>query len=444
MKSLLFRWGLFIALGALLHSCTQPGIIGSDLLQQDQIDVLYTDTLPFLAYLQQTDSIKTYGPDLGESLSYFLCGQFSDPVLGLSSAVINTQMKLSVIDPPDFADATLDSMVLTLPYRANRVYGDTTEAYQIEVYLLDEDMDDTLTYYSNKTFAATQLIGAATVHPAPNDSIEILVHGSDTMGTQLLPPMVRIRMDEAFAQSFLAEDTLVWESDSAFLAKYKGLQIRGASQNKGMLSFSIGSTYAGMTVYYHVDTIFHQYTFPIAGGASMETYTNDYTGAPVEAFLQDSTLCDSLVFSQGMSGLGIVIEIPDTDLFQDKIINRAELEFTVIMLPEEMGYSFAPIEQFVASEILDDGSLSIIPEVTIGLGRQELPNIFGGDLQEEGMVQSYRMNLSAYFKKLKNGDAGNRLLITPLYRAELANRVVLCGPKHPEYPAKIKLNLTDY
>ncbi|MBK7410445.1 MAG: DUF4270 family protein [Saprospirales bacterium] len=249
MKSLLFRWGLFAALGVLLNSCTQPGIIGSDLLKGDQIGVSFTDTLPFIAYVQLTDSVKTYGSDLGEQLNSYLCGQFADPVFGLSSAVINAQLVLNGGNPPNFEGATLDSMVLILPYVASRVYGDTTEAYQLEVYLLDEDMLDTANYYSNKTFAATQLIGSTTIFPSPSDSLEILIHGSDTMGTQLVVPQVRIRMDDAFAQSILTEDTLVLESDTSFLEKYKGIQIRGASQNKGMLSFNLNSSLAGLTVY---------------------------------------------------------------------------------------------------------------------------------------------------------------------------------------------------
>ena len=445
MKIFPFRWGLFIALGLFINSCTQPGIIGSDLLEGDQIDVLFTDQVHFTTYLQTTDSLKTYSSESGEQLLGYLCGQFDDPVFGLSTAVINAQLRLDAGNPPDFEGAVLDSVVLVLPYRSNRVYGDTTETYQVEVYLLDEPMDDTLTYYSNKSFAATQFIGATPVTPRPNDSLEILIHGSDTMGAQLVIPQARIRMDDAFGQSLLAEDTLVLESDSAFLQKYKGIQIRSSSTNKGMLSFSLNSTAAGLTVYYHVDTVFSQYSFKFpSSSARMVTFTNDYTGSVVASFMQDSTLCDSLVFLQGGSGLGIVVEIPDTNLIKGKIINKAEFEFTVITLPEDGGFIFDPIEQIVVSEIQDDGSLEVIPDVAIGLSRQDLDFIFGGVLDEDAVPQTYSMNLSAYFIDLRNGLAKNRLLITPLFRAEMANRVVLCGPKHPEFPAKIKLSLTDY
>jgi len=445
MKKFPFCWGLFIALGSLLNSCTQPGIIGSDLLEGDQINVEFTDQLGFTAYLRTTDSIQTYGPGPNEQLFGYMCGQFSDPVFGLTTAVINAQLLFTGGFPPDFEGAVLDSMVFILPYRPTQVYGDTTETYNLEVYLLDEPMSDTASYFSNKHFAATQLIGSASVVPKPNDSIEILVHGSDSMETQLVIPQVRIRMDDLFANNLIHEDSLVFESDSAFLEKYKGFQIRTNGENKGMLSFNLSAASGGMIVYYHVDTVFAQYGFRFnATSPRMVSYTHDYTGSLVSDFLADSTLCDSLLFIQGNAGLGTVIEFPDADLLQGKIINRAELELTIITLPEDGGLIFDPSQQLVVSEIKEDGSLELIPDVTIGLNRNDLDLIFGGVPDEDAVPQTYRMNLSAYFKDLKNGDAGNKLLITPLYRAERTGRVVICGPKHPQYPAKIKLSLTDY
>jgi hypothetical protein len=145
-----------------------------------------------------------------------------------------------------------------------------------------------------------------------------------------------------------------------------------------------------------------------------------------------------------MAGLALVVEIPDIAPLQNKIVNRAELEFTVITLPEDGLSVFDPVAQFVLSEIKDDGTLEVINEVALGLARQDLTFIFGGNITEKNMVKTYRMNISSYIKDLKNGDAGNRILITPLFRSEQAARVVLCGPKHSQYPAKVKLSLTDY
>jgi hypothetical protein len=443
MRSLPFQWGLLATLALLFaNACTQSGIIGSDLLEQDQIDVEFTDELPFLAYLQPTDSLKTFDPEGVDRLTGFLCGQFDDPVFGLTQAVINAQFRLNFSNPPDFEGAVLDSMVLILPYRADRCYGDTTMAYDLEVYLLDEDMPDTASLFSNRTFAATQRIGAKSILPRPSDSLEILVHGADTAIGVI--PQARIRLDEAFAQELLQEDTLILETDTALIAKYKGIQIRSNNLNKGLLSFNLNSSAAGITVYYRVDTLYRQYTFLFSPAAPrMVSFSQDYSSAPIQAFLQDSTLCDSLVFIQGTSGTGMVLEIPDTDLFSGKIINRAELEIHVANLPEDGAYAFDLPLQLVASIIRDDGSLAIIDEVTIGLLRQEMASIFGGTPQD-GMPQVYRMNISSYMKDLKNGNVPNRLLITPLSRAERANRAVFYGPKHSLYPAKINLSLTNY
>lgn len=441
MKKNLFPWGFLAALGLLISACSQSGIIGSDLLQQDQIDIEFTDEVRFNAYIQKSDSVLIYDPLGGDFLSGYLCGQFADPVFGLSQAAVSAQFRLIPGSPPDFRNAVLDSMVLVLPYRAIRVYGDTTELVQLEVYRLDEDLSDTVKYYSNKLIAASQRIGSGSILPRRYDSLEILQHGADTLIG--IPPQVRIRIDDAFAQSLLA-DTLTLKSDTSFVEVYKGLQIRSASQNKGILSFNLGSSLTGLTAYYHVDTVARSYTFPLTNlSPRTVSFTNDYAGAPIEAFLQDSTLGDSLLFVQGMSGVGMVLEIIDTTLLQNKIINRAELEIFIATLPEDGAYTFDPVSQLVVSQIKEDGTLEAIRDVALGIARQDLTGLFGG-IPLDGMPKSYTLNLSAYFKDLKNGKTTNRILITPLGRAERANRVVIYGPKHSIYPAKIKLSLTDY
>ncbi|MDV7400052.1 hypothetical protein RZS08_52030, partial [Arthrospira platensis SPKY1] len=113
-----------------------------------------------------------------------------------------------------------------------------------------------------------------------NDSLEILVHGADTAIGVI--PQARIRLDDAFAQQLLQEDTLLLETDTALIAKYKGIQIRSNNLNKGLLSFNLNSSAAGITVYYRVDTLYRQYTFlfsPIA--PRMVSFSQDYSSAPI-------------------------------------------------------------------------------------------------------------------------------------------------------------------
>lgn len=260
MKIILFAWGLLITLG-MLNSCTQPGIIGSDLLKQDHLDVIFTDQVNFITYLQATDSLKTYGPNAGEQLLGFLCGQFSDPVFGLSTSVINAQLRLNTANPPDFDGATLDSMVFILPYRSERVAGDTTEAYNLGTYTCWTNR-----WTTHSGITPTGALPPADSSPPPRYSQRPTTAWRSwcTEATQWEPscsfPRCGSGSTPGFAQSLFAEDSLVLETDSSFLLKYKGLQIKNHGQNKGMLCFNLNSTSAGLTVYYHVDTVFSQYT----------------------------------------------------------------------------------------------------------------------------------------------------------------------------------------
>lgn len=69
--------------------------------------------------------------------------------------------------------------------------------------------------------------------------------------------------------------------------------------------------------------------------------------------------------------------------------------------------------------------------MSIGLVRQTSDIFFGGTVNEDATPHTYTMNLSAYFIDLKNGEAGHRLLITPLYGPNWPTGWCCAGPNTP-------------
>ena len=184
MKNFLPTIGLLLLI-ALVSACSEPTIVGSDLLAQDQIDVGYTDTFTLIPNIQETDSVRTFSPVFASQLIGYLVGEMDDPVFGRSLARINAEFLPGAADP-DFTDAVLDSVVLVLPYFPFGQYGDTTENYGIEVYRLAETLEKDITYYSNQDVSVGNLIGMSELFmPRPNDSITIVSHGTDGETTQL-------------------------------------------------------------------------------------------------------------------------------------------------------------------------------------------------------------------------------------------------------------------
>ena len=436
---------LFIPLGTilLLQACNDPSVIGSDLLEQDQIGLEFNDTTTLIAYTIQGDSAATYDPD--NPIETYLFGQFEDPIFGTSTSIINTQFSLSS-QKPDLENVTIDSIVLTLPYAINNLYGDYFNDFTVEVYSLDDPdfVDTEIRYYSNQEVIVGSLLNSSTFSAMPLDSVDIDVYGSDSMEVVREYPQARIRIPENgnFANKFVNNPT-IYDSDSLFLDAFQGIQIRATNKVPGILSFDLSSGLAGILVYYRQDTNNLQYKFPInANYITQSNFIHDFSGSQVEPFLNDTELGDSLLFVQGMAGVNAVIELPYVENYKDFLINRAELELTIINLDEDESL-YPPIDQIIISEIQEDGSLRVIDDVIFGLQRSELGDIFGGNPVEDNPTK-YRLNISAHFKNMRDGLASNRLQISALARSQEASRVVICGPGHSEFPARLNLSFTPF
>ncbi|MCB0703821.1 MAG: DUF4270 family protein [Saprospiraceae bacterium] len=443
MKQFLTAAGLILALA--LFSCSKPTIVGSDLLDQDQLDLGFSDTMSLIGYTVLTDSVRTYAPDFNDQLIAYLVGQMQDPVFGQSLARVNAEFRPGT-EEPDFANAVLDSVVLALPYYAFSRYGDSTEFYGIDVRLLSERMDREEIIYSNQVYQTGDLIGSSALFkPRSGDSITIQVHGGDIDETTKLPPQLRIRMDDSFGADLLSQPIEVFEDDSLFLDVFPGIQLAPNTINAGMNAFNLrtSSANAGFFVYYHVDEDYSTYQFQFNSlSARMTSFEHDYTGSVVESFIDDKEKGDSLIFLQGMSGASFIIEIPNAAFFADKVINRAELELSAITLPEDLFSPFTPVLQLIASEVTDTG-LAIIDDVAFGLDQGSLEELFGGVYTDSENPPKFHLNLSAQLRKMSLGQASNKIQVTVLARPELATRIVLSGPGNSFNPAILKVNFTN-
>lgn len=434
---------LYLLLGAafIAHvACNDPTVIGEDLLSGDQLDIEFTDTLTLLTYNAKEDSVRTFNPDIfATNYTSFPIGDFNDPVFGRTRASAVFQVSL-LGSSPVFSSGTLDSIVLILPYRANQTYGKLDEEYTIEVLELSQSLDDSLEYFSNDSFESFPFpIGSRSFYPAPEDSVSVFSPKDDDFVQEA--PHLRVRLDNAFSDAFFSADATNFESVDAFLDFFKGIMVRPASENGGLVSFNFGLSTTGLRVYYHVDTVFSEYFFPVNSATVVAAkFENDYTGATVNDFLgETSPYADSLLFLQGMSGINIVLEIPYADELTNIIVNKAELELPIIWLPND-DPDYSPIDQIVVSQVLADGSLRLIDDITRSPASR-LTEIFGGVVSADDV---YRLNISAHFQDMIRSLVTNKLRITAYIKPEQAGRVVLGGPGNRDYPAKLNLTYTRF
>jgi len=446
MRNSIFALAVLLAALFSLNSCNDPTIIGSDLLSGDQIDVSFTDTISMQARTIIGDSIRTYSPNPTLQLISYLCGEMDDPIFGTSTSQIFAGLSLNNGNSPNpaFSDVGvgLDSIVLILPWFANGVYGDTTQIYGLDVYRLEEQLDDTIEYFSNQTLITSEKIAGTKVMPSPRQRTTIQNPGIDSIMIDTLTPQLRIRMDESFSSEFFNADISNFESNTAFLDFFKGINIRPTTTNAGMLSFIIRSPLAAMAVFYHRDSTYYQYNFPIsAQSVKFTTFKHDYTGSTVENFIDDPEKGDSLVFLQGMAGVNIRVKFPYSDALSNIAVNKAELELTILQLPEDGGVNYDPIDKMIVSEIKEDGSKRLITDITLAISRNrnDFSTIFGGTVVNGN---KYLLNLTSHYQEIILGSASNEIEISVFLKGDKASRVVLAGPKFSNSPLKLNLSFT--
>lgn len=444
LTSLVFILAVIIS----IFSCSDPTLVGAGLLEDDRADVGFSDTLSITASSTANDSIRTYTQFTNRQSPDYLFGNLNDPAFGRSSANIYAQVYPENSNPR-FTDSTVvDSILLVLPYSIENFYAKTAgEEFGIEVLQLAELLDENEEYYSNREVAVEPVpIGSAQV-TVSIDSLEFTDYeGTDTVTAKF--PHCRVPLDGSVASFLIGLDSTVYRTDSLFLDAFKGIQLRPTTENEGMLSFNFLSENAGIYLYYR-DSLSGKpkrflFDFDFEPTVRFVNFKHDYDGAPVAPFLEEPKLGDSLIFVQGMSGLEARLEIPSVAGLQGLVVNKAELEVYVAGVPGD-DPAFEPVEQLILSAPNSDGELLVVEDIAIIRAQnRNLADLFGGTPEPGagGGPTVYRMNITAHFQGIIDGNRENVLYISPLEKARTASRTVLYGPGHPQYGIKLKLAFT--
>lgn len=449
-------------------SCNEPSLIGSDVIDSDRLDVVFTDSLSIFASSVEDDSIQTFD-DLNLLTSY-LCGKLEDPIFGISESEINTQLRLTgTPDSSNFAkipsgNAILDSVFFVLEYDPDQFFGTSNSEQEIAVYLLDEDMDNNATYYSNDNFAAGDLLTTATVNPSQPDSTFTVI---STTGDTILPPQLKLQIDvnhPLFTDILFKDGSSIdyYKNDTSLLDVLKGVKlvVENSDPTDLMMAFKLSSSsIGGIYMYYHTlatpdddssDTL--SYRFRVSSDAAqMVSFNHTYENSIVKSFidtLDDETDGEQYIFVQGMQGVNGKLRIPFVNGLDNAIINQAQLEITIAtMLPDDISvYSDEPLEQILLSKRNEDGDLVSIADLQFAI-TGNLTGTFGGNLVEETkdnmVIQTYTMNISKHLQDMINGlELSNEIFISTISKAQSANRSIIFGTGHPSYPPKLNVTYT--
>ncbi|NBC06167.1 MAG: DUF4270 family protein [Bacteroidetes bacterium] len=469
---------IMLAVSALFYSsCTDPALVGADLLDEDIAEVGFTDTFPVITNTVVSDPILTFSPFRVDQLDAYFFGTMTDPVFGRSSSTINVQFYPFALGSPvnltEFEDYTaVDSVVLILPYATRGFYGDIVgQQLSMEVSPLDELLDVDEDFFSDRT-VATKMdplteynfeVSLDTLsfkdYPTREASDSIVVDTSEVAFFHLRVPLPT-SFGDSLLQAYTADSTL-YENRLDFLSRFPGLQLSPTTETEGILQFflftdtDVPGLSAGIHVYYRDasnQVRRYLYNFNPDQNTRLVNYEHEYTGTPASEYVDNASASDSLVFLQGMAGLKGRITLPDFSNLQNVLINKAELEFYVADL-ESGDTTFAIPEQLVlVSEEEDGEGEQLLIDVVAADRQQDVPFFFGGVPEEDddlGLTR-YTLNISTYLQQVIDGTASRDISLYPISnsdisvkkRAETAERIVLYGSSHPEYAPVLRLTFT--
>lgn len=432
-----------------LNACKDPGLVGVDVQPDvDKFAVQYSNHFNIISWTKKQDSIRS------DETNYNLLGTYIDPVFGKSEASFMCQFLLST-EAPDFTqtrtntlgvsatyEPTIDSVVLSMVYQGS--YGDVGKSnglQRVKVYELTKGIAIADTSYSSKKAESyyASAVPIATYAFSPHPYTRVTVSGVKRV------PQLRIKLDKDFFGKKImgllssgGKDSLA--DNAKFLTYFKGLYITTDNSfqqnNQGaILYFNMLNADSRITAYYHNDTIVKHSSFDYdissSSCARINLFKHDYSFAPtINAQLTDSTLGQSSIYVQAMSGLKSKIKLPFLDslsVLGPIAINKAEIIFKV----EPFDAKFVPNPQLVLYK--DSLGLKYTPDVSQNSNFDG--NYYGGVYDETN--KQYRFNIARYVqlvidRKIKD----NGLYVSTFSDGISANRVQLQGGKN------IQFNLT--
>ena len=431
MNKRILTWLAAIGVVFFLLNCNKASDIRAGIGQEDEIQVHFSE-MGLQLNTSRGDSVLTYDDSI--NTRSLLAGSISDPIFGITNAIIYTHF--IPVSVPDFSGAELDSIVLSLAFDTLRKGYANFEALQsFYIFRMREGLSSVNNYYSSDIFE---------VDPEPlGEVINIMPRLQDS-----IHPQIRIKLDNDFGRELLLYDTSVYRTPLTFLENFKGLAIFPGDPSGGLVYFDLNSDQTSLNLYYTKDgsELLHQIRVTLFG-VKMNRFEHDHSGTIVQEAINDQTNSDSLAFLQSLGGTNVQIIIPDATPFTNKSINHAAIELYVAYLPQDDTSNFKPIDQLILFEESDDGRLSLVEDAADFFGLpNDFPLFFGGRLiTGSGVImEKYQMIITKHLQKIVNGEGSPRMVIFNLETANNAARTILHGFNQSGFGAKLKVTYSDF
>ncbi|MEM6398271.1 MAG: DUF4270 family protein [Bacteroidota bacterium] len=415
---------------AIFGSCTDPITVGSDLLEDDRLEVDFDDDLPISIKTVALDTFNVFEATGGSLWPRVSFGAVSDGVFGSYSSGIylffQPQRNSSTQQPevPQFIEfkdsmgVQLDSVVVLLAVDTTSFYGpvDSTN-YEYALTGLTGQPDFDLDYILTDRFPMGDLAGDGNsfeLTGEPTLLADTMVVGSDS--AQAIHQRFRLNAD--FVQRLADLDTSDFRTDTTFAEAFPGFFLNAMGESEGIFNFDMANSgrFDGMIAYF-TDTIGDQRAYRFLFSRWLQSIERDRAGSTADMILDDNP---DEVFSLIESQAGLMTEITLTDLtsVQGRIINQARLDVYPASVTGFDSARFPAPFTIMLFARDEDGELEQIDDVDIlsAPSQNNIRTFVDGVLDDELDPPRYEVNLTVHLQRILDGEADPQIYLAIIPR----------------------------
>ncbi|MFN8279652.1 MAG: DUF4270 family protein [Saprospiraceae bacterium] len=436
---------IVIIIGILLQTCNKSSNLGSDLLSDEWINASGLDTFSLSMEPYVQDSLVYASAGFPNT---FFAGSVKDPYFGTLESEIYTQLYFAITNETDFLTRPIDSVVLSLRYDSTSYFGQPDAVNGIHVHTLTDTLYLSKTYYKNEVihhYDPNELGSVKNFIPNLRDSVKFNINSVE----YTYAPQLRIPLDTAKFMGILrAFDDSVFTSLTYFTNAFPGIAIH-SDATQALLAIALTNTDSRITIYYNpTDTTKGTFEFNL-GLMRISTNRNNNAGSRAEQFELGTNLSDSLSYIGGFGGVDTRIKIPYHKSWDSLLVNYAVLELVSPEQPTDPSSIYKRPPVLNLKEVSSGKPASIVDALYASSfnNTSDFIRYFGGapiqSVINGETVYKYRFNITGYFTEMKKQKKDLDIIATSLAKTQSPNRLVVGGPKHERYPAKLILVLSQ-
>ena len=414
-------------------ACNDPVLVGSGLLDEDSLDIGFTDALVVSGKTIEGEPSVTFRNFAnGYTATTYMIGEMDDAVFGKSKSTTYFTPTLGTITLPEFTRGNLDSVVLSIPLDSVGFYGDINATHNLELKALANriDLETDSTLFSDLSLETTDVLATSSLRLDYRDSTRIkgyVTTDPDTILTVF--PQLRMTLENDFWINLSAsEDSLTQEK---LLDALPGFELSTTPSSSSTVGLSL-STASNLLFYFtQSDNTRTIYNIPL-GRIRHSNFTFDYAGSDLGESLEKDD--EPLFYLQSQAGVEIALDISDIRNYQDQILNAATMQLSILSEDETL---YNPTQAIFALARNEDGDLEVV-------GTPSNPDNPIQERFENGMSSlSYSLDLTSHLNQVKKGNyASDTIFLTANSKAERPNRSIIYGTNHPDFPLEVNLILT--